>query len=46
MLKPYNRQIVFPAKCQESEEDIDVYVEKVREQLKQLLKGCDGIQLR
>ncbi len=46
MIKPYNRQIVFPAKCLESEEDIDVYVEKVREQLKQLLKGCDGIQLR
>lgn len=34
MIKPYNRQIVFPAKCLESEEDIDVYVEKVREQLK------------
>lgn len=46
IVKTYNRQIVFPAKCLESEEDIDGYVERVREQLKQLLRGCDGIQLR
>ena len=45
-IKSYNRQIVFPAKCLESEEDIDAYVEKIREQLKQLLKNCDGIQLK
>ena len=24
----------------------DVYVEKMREQLKQLMKNCDGIQLK
>lgn len=46
VIKPYNRQIVFPAKRLESEADIDAYVEKVREQLKVLLKNCDGIQLK
>ena len=29
----------------ESEADVDAYVEKVRTQLKQLLKGSDGIKL-
>ena len=38
--------IVFPAKRLESESDIDAYVEKVREQLKILLRNCDGIQLK
>lgn len=46
IIKPYNRQIIFPAKRLESESDIDAYVEKVREQLKILLKNCDGIQLK
>jgi len=46
VIKPYNRQIIFPAKRLESEADIDAYVEKVREQLKILLKNCDGIQLK
>ena len=46
IIKPYNRQIVFPAKRLESESDIDAYVEKVREQLKILLRNCDGIQLK
>ena len=32
--------------CLESEADIDAYVEKMRQQLKQLMKGCDGIQLK
>ena len=44
--KPLNRSIVFPAKRLESEADIDDYVEKMRESLKQLLKNCDGIQLK
>ena len=46
IIKPYNRQIIFPAKRLESEADIDAYVEKIRDQLKQLLKNCDGIQLK
>ena len=45
-IKPYQRGIVFPSKTLESEEEIDAYVEQVRKQLKQLLKGCDGIQLK
>lgn len=44
--KSLNRSIVFPAKRLESEADIDNYVEKMRESLKQLLKNCDGIQLK
>ena len=44
--KSLNRSIVFPAKRLESEADIDDYVEKMRESLKQLLKNCDGIQLK
>ena len=44
--KYLNRSIVFPAKLLESEADIDDYVEKMRESLKQLLINCDGIQLK
>ena len=40
------RVYTFPAKRLESEADIDTYVEKIRDQLKQLLKNCDGIQLK
>ena len=46
IIKPYNRQVIFPAKRLESEADIDTYVEKIRDQLKQLLKNCDGSQLK
>jgi hypothetical protein len=46
IIKPYNRQVVFPARRLESEADIDRYVEKMREDLKELLKHCDGIQLK
>ena len=46
VIKSLNRQVVFPAKCLESEEDIDSYVEKMRTQLKQLMQNCDGIQLK
>jgi hypothetical protein len=45
VIKSLNRQVVFPAKRLESEADIDDYVEKMRSQLKQLMKNCDGIQL-
>lgn len=44
--KALNRSIVFPAKRLENEADVDEYVEKMRESLKQLLKNCDGIQLK
>lgn len=46
VIKAYQRAIVFPAKSLESEAEIDTYVEQMRRQLKQLLKGCDGIQLK
>jgi len=46
IIKAYQRGIVFPAKKLESEEEIDAYVEQMRRQLKQLLSGCDGIQLK
>lgn len=46
IIKPYNRQVVFPAKTLESEAEIDAYVESIRKQLKQYLHGADGIQLK
>lgn len=45
VIKTLNRQVVFPARRLESDADVDAYVEKMREQLKQLMKNCDGIQL-
>ena len=45
IIKTYNRAIVFPAKQLETEAEVDAYVEKVRAQLKQLMRGCDGIKL-
>lgn len=45
-IRSYNRQILFPAKELESEEEIDEYVEKIRKQLKQLIKNYDGIRLK
>jgi hypothetical protein len=46
VIKAYQRGIVFPAKTLETEAEIDAYVEQMRQQLKTLLKGCDGIQLK
>ena len=46
VIRPYNRSVVFPAKCLESQDDVDAYVEKVRELLKNLLENCDGIDLK
>ncbi len=45
VVRSYSRQVVFPAKSLQSEEDIDDYVEKIRSQLKQLMKNCDEIKL-
>ena len=44
-IKTIHRQAMFPAKTLKSEEEIDAYVEKIRTNMKQLLKGCDGIKL-
>ncbi len=44
-VKNVHRQVIFPAKTLESEEDIDAYLEKVKAQMLNLLKGCDGIKL-
>ena len=41
----YNRQVVFQARTLQTEADIDDYVERIRSQLKQLLKNCDEIKL-
>lgn len=45
LIRAFNRQVVFPAKQLESEAEIDAYIDKVREQLKALIKNCDGIKL-
>lgn len=45
IIKKIARQQMFPAKVLKSEEDIDVYVENVRKQMKQYLHGSDGIQI-
>ena len=45
LYKAIHRQAVFPTKTLETEEEIDAYVEKMRDTLKQLLKNCDGIKL-
>lgn len=39
------RQQMFPARVLRSEDDIDDYVENIREQMKHYLKGNDGIQI-
>ena len=45
VIKAIHRQAMFPAKTLKTEEEIDAYVEKIRTNMKQLLKGCDGIKL-
>lgn len=44
--KPIFRQSLLKAARLESEDEIDVYVDKLRAQLKTLLKGSDGIELK
>ena len=41
----YTHLVVFQAKTLQTDADIDDYVEKIRSQLKQLLKNCDEIKL-
>ena len=45
VIKPVHRQMLFPAKTLKTEDEIDAYVEKIRAEMKQILKGCDGIKL-
>lgn len=45
VVRAYSRQVVFQAKTLQTDADIDDYVEKIRSQLKQLLKNCDEIRL-
>ena len=45
VVRAYSRQVVFQAKTLQTDADIDDYVEKIRSQLKQLLKNCDEIKL-
>ena len=45
VIKAIHRQAMFPARTLKTEEEIDAYVEKIRTNMKQLLKGCDGIKL-
>lgn len=44
--KSFNRQVIFPVKKIETEEELDNYVEEIREQLRTLMKNCDGIELK
>lgn len=44
--KPIFRQSLLKAARLESEDEIDVYIDRLREQLKILLKGSDGIELK
>ena len=46
VIKAYNRQVIFPVKKIETEEELDKYVEEIREQLRTLMKNCDGIELK
>ncbi len=41
----YSRQVIFSAKCLNSEADIDAYVERIRSNLKKYMKDCDSIEL-
>ena len=44
--KPIFRQSLLKAARLESDAEIDAYVDKLRDQLKTLLKGSDGIDLK
>ena len=46
MIKKIARPMLFPAKTLTSDEEIDSYIENVRKQMKQYLKGSDGIQIQ
>ena len=44
--RPIFRQSLLKAARLESDAEIDAYVDKLRDQLKTLLKGSDGIDLK
>lgn len=46
IIKTIPRQMVFPAKTLHTEEEIDSYLDAIRVQLKELLKGCDGVKVQ
>lgn len=45
IIKAVHRQAIFPARTLESDAEIDEYLDKVKNNLKQLLRGSDGIRL-
>lgn len=46
LIKSIYRQSIFPARRLESEEEINAYVEQMRQQLLAYMKGSDGIDLK
>lgn len=46
LIKSIYRQSIFPARRLESEEEINAYVEQMRQQLLSYMKGSDGIDLK
>lgn len=45
VIKNVYRQVAFPSKTLESQEDIDAYVERIRTYLTAMMRDCDGIKL-
>lgn len=45
IIKAIPRQAMFPAKTLKTEVEVDAYLEKVRAQMTQMLKNCDGIKI-
>jgi hypothetical protein len=45
IIKAIPRQAMFPAKTLKTEGEVDDYLEKVRAQMTQMLKNCDGIKI-
>ena len=45
LIKTIPRQAMFPAKTLKNVDEIDTYLEKIREQMKLMLKNCDGIKI-
>ena len=44
-IKKLHRQIIFPGRVLETEEEIDAYVDQIRKNLKMMIKDCDGIDI-
>jgi hypothetical protein len=45
IIKAIPRQAMFPAKILKTEDEVDAYLEKIRAQMTQMLKNCDGIKI-